>query len=215
MEQSGAEPIARRWAGLCIVAATGPSLTPEVAEICCGHRVIAVNDAYRLLPWADTLYGCDVAWWLHHKGCPEFAGEKVISVHDKRRTAVYSTAKRYGLSVVEGRAGEVFSLDQQRIHYGANGGFQAINLAILRGANPIALVGFDFRGSHFFGDHPAPLKNSSPSRFASWLEIMREAARTLPADIHIINCTPGSAIDCFPRCDLKEVLDGAPARHAA
>jgi hypothetical protein len=215
-DKSGADPIAKRWSGLCVVAATGPSLTPEVAELCRGHRVIAVNDAYRLMPWADTLYACDVAWWHHHKGCPEFAGEKVISVHDKRHDAVYKAARCYGLSIVAGKPGDTFSLDPQTIHYGFNSGFQAINLAILRGASPVVLVGFDFRGSHFFGEHPRPpLKNNSIAQYTRWLEVMRNAAKHLPAEIQIINCTPGSAIDCFPMGDLREVLDGAEARHAA
>jgi hypothetical protein len=65
-------PIEPRWRGAtCIVAATGPSFTAEVAEACRGYPTIAVNDAYRLFPWADILYASDGAW---------FAGERWSSV---------------------------------------------------------------------------------------------------------------------------------------
>ena len=50
-----------QWAGdTCCILATGPSLTPAQAEYAKGKaRVIAVNDAWRLAPWADILYACD------------------------------------------------------------------------------------------------------------------------------------------------------------
>jgi len=39
-------------------------------------RVIAVNDAYRLAPWADILYACEARWWFWHKGVLGFKGVK-------------------------------------------------------------------------------------------------------------------------------------------
>src|SRR6185503_19111154 len=75
------EPVASRGWTDCIVAATGPSLTADVAEQCRGHRVLAVNDAYRRIPFAEALYAGDADWWEVHAGCPDFAGEK-WSAHD-------------------------------------------------------------------------------------------------------------------------------------
>jgi len=39
----------------------------------------------------------------------------------------------------------------------------------------------------------------------------RRAAALLPTDRQIINCTPGSALDCFPFMDLEEALCLSPA----
>lgn len=221
------ETIERRWSGLhCIIAATGPSLNQNVADLCHAahqagtHKIIAVNDAYRLLPFSDVLYACDATWWEVHKGCPGFLGEKwsshgckphPITAADNDKTEV---GKRYGLKLIQGKEADGFSLDQSIIHYGRSSGFQAINLAILFGSTWNGLVGFDMhsrRGRHFFGDHPRPLLNSSS--FESWVPYFRKAAAKLPSHIKIVNCTSGSALDCFPMADLASEL-AADLAHA-
>ena len=209
--------IERRWEGAkAIVAATGPSLTPAVAERCrvarATHKLVAVNDAYKLIPDADLLYGCDSAWWNLHKGCRGFAGEKWSShddnqgkLNDKR-----NTAQAFDLHLVEGVHAEEkgFSFDPARIHYGANSGFQAINLALLFGAAEVILVGFDMRAvdgqQHFFGNHPRPLNN--PGMYPAFIENFKIAARLLPPGIRIINATPDSALTCFPMQPLEDCL---------
>jgi hypothetical protein len=198
----------RRWSGPCIVAASGPSLTPEVAALCDGTRTIAVNDAYQRLPAADVLYACDIAWWTHHRGCPNFRGEKWTSHSLVPKNNKIGVSEPFGLRVIPGADNPGFSLDPVRIHYGNNSGFQAINLAILWGADPIVLVGFDMRPidgrTHFFGEHKAPLR--PPADFRKWIGNFRRAAEMHKAPPVILNATPGSALDCFPMVDLREEL---------
>lgn len=200
--------ISQRWSELVVVAATGPSLTLEVAEACRGRRVVAVNDAYTLLPQADVLYACDGPWWRHHKGCPDFRGEKWSS-HQPRQNDKRAFAEKWGLNLVNGKDGDGFSLDDSVIHYGRNSGFQAANLALLFGGNPVVLVGFDMRVAngmrHFFGSHPKELRNTS--NYANWIKEFEKAAKRLPPHIKVINATPGSAIKCFPMMPLAEALN--------
>lgn len=203
-----------RWTE-CVVAATGPSLTAEAAERCRGLPALAVSDAWRLLPWADVLYSCDVDWWDAHNGCPAFRGEKWSSHGNAARPGVHAhndklpAAEKYCLNLVQGRAAEGFSLDPSVIHYGSNSGFQAINLAILFGAKRILLIGFDLKGrGHFFGDHPKGL-NRCPD-YARFLPPFERAAKLLPEDIRIVNCTPGSALRCFEAMDLHDALSAQP-----
>lgn len=195
-----------RWSA-CVVAASGPSLTADVAASCRGETVLAVNDAYRLFPAAPVLYACDSKWWDVHEGCPGFVGEKWSSHGSAEHNDKTECAVRYDLDLVQGHDREGFSLNHSCIHYGSNSGFQAINLAILFGARRIVLVGFDMSSqgkSHFFGEHPEGLiRNSSYERFIPQFE---RAARRLPADIKIINSTPGSALRCFPMMDLEDAL---------
>ncbi len=203
------ERIAPRFAGRrVIVAATGPSLTPEVAERLRGEIVVAVNDAWRMVPWAVALYACDSSWWRHHEGVPDFTGEKWTSHGLKPPNDKTEIAARYGLRVVAGEMKPGFSLDPTRIHYGQNSGFQAVNLAILWGADPIVLVGFDMRvvedKRHFFGSHPPGLK--SGGSYHVWVKHFERAKAMLPAGIRIINATPGSALGCFERLTLEEAL---------
>lgn len=206
MTVSVLESVEPRWQGeCCIVVAPGPSLTPDVAEACRGDRVIAVNDAYRRVPFADVLYACDARWWGVHGHCRGFAGEKWSS--HGRGNEKLREAGLYGLTVVHGDNGKGFSLDPELIHYGGNGGFQAVNLAILFGACRIVLVGFDMHGSHFFGHHPKPLRNTT--NFEKYIKTFEDAAKMLPAHIQIVNGTPGSALKCFPFVDLVPVREAA------
>jgi hypothetical protein len=212
-------PVARRWEGqTVVVAAPGPSLTAEVAERCRGFPVIAVQDAYRLIPWADVLYGCDAAWWNIHggRGAGDFAGEKWSS-HDGGTNDKTLAAETYGLHLVAGAHGEGFSTDPAAIHYGSNSGFQAVNLAILWGAARIVLVGFDMRTvdgkRHFFGDHPPGLTNEAD--FASFIPPFVRAAAALPAGVSIVNATPDSALTCFPMGALDDALPDPTARGTA
>jgi hypothetical protein len=197
-----------RWTGeTCIVAATGPSLSVEVAEHVedSGKRVIAVNDAYRLLPHADVLYACDAKWWEVHKGCPDFAGERWSSHEAGGSNDKTIAARDYGLHLVPGRSGDAFRTDGM-VAYGGNSGFQAVNLAILFGAVRIVLVGFDMRETggkrHFFGDHPRPLRNGGC--FRRWAERFATAARQLPSGVEIVNATLNSGITCFPFVRLED-----------
>lgn len=194
-----------------IVAATGPSLTEDVAERCRRahatgtHAVLAVSDAWRLMPWADALYSCDRVWWDFNT--TDFKGDKWSSHHlpdnDKQ-----VAARRHGLDLVRGRAGQGFSTEPTHIHYGSNSGFQAVNLALLLGARRIVLVGFDMRlvdgRSHFFGDHPAGLRKTA--NYQNFIRAFEVAAASLPAGVEILNATRGSALTCFPSVDLERAL---------
>lgn len=126
-------------------------------------------------------------------------------------------AKEFGLSVVYGKNGAQFSTNPALITYGGNSGFQAVNLALhkIGWRGRILLVGFDMRATggkrHFFGNHPEPMhSNKSASGLAlyyrNFVEKFARAAAALPKSVEIINCTPGSAIDCFPRMDLADAL---------
>lgn len=208
----------RRWSGRCVVAASGPSLTPEVAEKCRGERVVAVNDAYRILPWAEVLYACDASWWDHHAGCRGFAGERWTSHSLSPKNDKTMVADRLGLRVIEGRGNAGFSRDPRHINYASNSGFQAVNLALLWGADTVVLVGFDMRPvdgkTHFFGRHKPPLLDTS--LWTTWIGNFNKAAEMLwhPRPT-IINATPGSALKCFPMMPLAEALAVEGERAAA
>jgi hypothetical protein len=197
-----------RWEGLVFVAAPGPSLTEDVAERIIGQRVVAIQDAYRRVPFAAVLYGCNVSWWNYHKGCPVFAGEKWSSHGAPDHNNKMTVAQRYGVNLVRGSKGEGFSLDPSLIHYGRNSGFQGVNLTIHLTRNPvIALVGFNMQkvdgNTHFFGEHPREL-NQGPLR--EFIGFFNHAARQLPPHIKIVNCTPNSALQCFPFATLDDLI---------
>jgi hypothetical protein len=219
-----------RWAGgSCIVAAPGPSLTPEVihkvrfARWLNDWRVIVVNDAYKALPHADVLYAVDNGWWQIHGQCQGFTGEKwaaheqdpnprEIHGNDKRELA-----QRFGINLVRGLDGDEFSFDPAVIRYGQNSGFQAINLALLFGATRIVLVGFDMRHvggkSHYFGDHPRELRTASDDVYRKFAPRFARAAAALPKTVSIVNATPESALTCFKMESLDDALREVPREN--
>lgn len=162
-----------------------------------------------MLPFADVLYVCDRHWWdVKWKQDNGFAGERWgsqaanLSIDDDKIASGHRD--KYGLTLIRADYGDGFCYEQDRIHYGHNAGFQAVNLAIQFGAKLIKLIGFDMHWpngkSHFFGDHPDPLANNPD--FRTFIHEFDKAAATLPADIRIVNCTPGSALHCFPFGEL-------------
>jgi len=178
--------------------------------------VLAVQDTYRAMPWADVMYGCDVKWWRQHTPCPDFKGEKWSS-HDNGSNDKRQHAEEFGFQCIRGMAGSTFSTDPEVICYGDCSGFQAINLAILFGATYIVLVGYDmtYRGKgHFFGDHPDGLFQNR--NYENFLHNFDKAAKKLPEGVTIINATPRSALTAFPVKPLEDAIaDGRLHRDRA
>lgn len=186
----------RLWPGSTIVCiGTGPSLTLADVEACRDRaRVIAVNNAYTMAPWADVLYAADNKFWGWKKGAPEFAGLKYT---------IDSPAYHYPVVMLE-NTGD-YGLEQQPtgLRTGYNSGYQAINLAVHFGAARILLLGYDMHGTHYFGDHP----DRTVPPFAACLAAFPTLVDPLKAaGVEILNCTPGSAIPCFPTVPLAEAL---------
>jgi hypothetical protein len=187
---------------MVIVAAPGPSLTPTVAEACKGQRVVAVGEAWQRVAWAEILYHCDANWWNVYKGAAGFQGER-WSLHCSRSNKL-DTAKKYGLRLIASNIGKGFSFDPSFIHEGRNSGFQAINLALLMGGNPIVLVGFDMRGHSHFLQRTNGLKVTK--EYGDFAGEFDNAAKLLPPGIEIWNATPKSGIAGFTRVTLEDVL---------
>lgn len=163
---------------ICILA-TGPSLTAEAVAKVRHLPCIAVSDAYRLAPWACAMVSADKAWWRLHN--PEFAGPK------------------YTLADVP-EVEKVMDLAM-----GSNSGLLACHIAVTRlGAKRLLLLGVDMHGSHFFGRHPEPLKNTKAERFE---QMKKQFANWAPKRVDIWNCNPESGLTCFPRMTLDEALN--------
>jgi hypothetical protein len=107
--------------------------------------------------------------------------------------------------------GEVESVKQVRkvqglIDTGSSSGVLGCYVAYLAGAKRILMFGFDNRGTHFFGPHEGPLKNTTPTRFEMFkLQFERLAYFFKSKNIECLNCTPGSAIKSFPQSSLAEL----------
>jgi hypothetical protein len=182
--------------------ATGPSLTQRDVDACRHLPVIAINDAWELAPWARWLFACDLRWWdaRWNAGVKDFAGEKWT------RDPV--AAKKYRLHYVDSKPLPGLSTDKALIHEGCNSGYQAINLALHRGAKRVLLLGFDAKGTtgktHFFGRHD---ERGLPDR-PDYGDLPEQFAKMQPEKygLEVINCTRDTAITCFKRLGLSDAL---------
>src|SRR5689334_18778228 len=66
------------WSGETVaIVASGPSAKTAGVEALKGRcKVVAIKKSVELVPFADAVYGCDLGWWRHVRGLPEFKGHK-------------------------------------------------------------------------------------------------------------------------------------------
>src|SRR5690554_1164570 len=167
--------------------APGPSATAEDAERVrsAGLPLGAVTSAFELAPWADFIAATDGAWWRRYPDAKQLPGAK------------------YTMHQVKG-------VERVKVpgYVAVNSGVLGLECAKRLGATRILLLGFDMRGSHFFGEYRNGLSNTSEARrrmhlsqYAKWAKANR--------GIEILNCTEGSALKCFPMARLDEYLQDA------
>lgn len=189
--------------GTVVCLGGGPSLHPADVDACRGKAtVIAVNDAWRLAPWADALIASDLSWWNHYKGVPGFTGLKFC---------VQPGADKWpGVMVLRNTGVDGIETDPTGLRTGRNTGAAAINLAVHFGAARVLLLGYDMDAtddahSHWFGAHPKGLRGGSP--YALFRQMFAAMVQPLQAaGIEVINCSRHTALTCFPRRPLAEVL---------
>jgi len=71
----------------------------------------------------------------------------------------------------------------------------------------VLLLGVDLAGAHYHPDHPPPLKNPDAARFTLFRAQFAAYAAQLAHTVEVINCSPSSTLECFPRCTLDEALE--------
>ncbi len=194
--------VPRLWPGSTVVCiGTGPSLTQEDVDFCRDKaHVIAINDAYKLAPWAEVLHAADAKWWTWHKGVPEFAGLKY---------ALQAGAGRFkGVQVLRTLGRDGLSSDPTGLKIGFNSGYTAIGLAVHFGASKIVLLGYDMGRSakglrHYFGNH----RDGSEPPYASCLKAFQTLPKPLAAlGVEVVNASRSTALTCFPRVSLEAAL---------
>jgi hypothetical protein len=201
-----------------VILATGPSLTPDVLSAArCGQvqgswLVYGMNRLWRDFPTLDGFLACN----------PEFfdleweRGLKDIRADKWTWDAV--TAGKYGIRYIEGKWADGFSRDPRVIHYGHSSGFQLPQIACHNGCRRLLLCGYDMRfagdydgknqriGStprHYFGEYGDKELSHWPSvkiKDGVFVELIEqfEQVKRLNPEVEIINCSPGSAMRCFP-----------------
>lgn len=219
------------WRDLAVVIiAGGPSLTQEqVAQVALARerdvlRVIAVNDSYLWAPWADLHYAADAKWHRWHSAGIDKPALGLTAAQVREAWASFPGERcsiQASETVVDERVhilknmhhpanGNGLSLDRGAIATGRHSGFQALNVAILAGTKTGILLGFDGAPAadgrtHWHGDHPRP---SGAAVYKHFRLAFSAAERAIEAaGVSVLNCSPGTAINSFPKVPLERALE--------
>lgn len=203
--------ISKKFSGTVVCVGTGPSLTAASIETARrkGFTLFGCNNVWRMCDLA-VHYACNLSWWNYY-WCDELA-----RIADKWTTNA-EAAQKYGLNWVAEKNAPGLSTDPAVVHHGHGSGYSLVNLAYLMGADRIVLLGYDLKyapdydggarqiGSmprHYFGEYPAALQHWPKVQVRAGihvelLELYRSVAKQ--GAVEVLNATPNSAIDCFPK----------------
>lgn len=170
-----------------IVIAPGESLTQEQCDAVRGAGlIVAVADAFRLAPWCDALAATDRAWWR------------------ERPEAMAMPCRKFSPCKIE----ELEHVSNEFISTQSASGVLGLWVAKMLGALRILMIGFDNRGTHFFGPHTGKLKNTNEYRFKMFEHQFVHLRNHFKIEkIDCRNATPDTALRAFERTTLEEGLE--------
>jgi len=199
-----------------IIIGTGPSLTTE--QIAIAKKAQADKKA--------LLFGVNMAFEFGlnvHLACNrEFYDHYGTDYPGYKWTWDEDCAREHKINHVFGKWAPGLSKDPRYIHYHHGSGPQIINVALHYGMTTMLLIGYDMRfpgkvnnrqyvdRRHYFGEYPPHLQHWPRTGPNGELEgLIKEMETIKPEDygIRIINCTPGSAMTCFPFGELGDFFE--------
>jgi hypothetical protein len=217
-------PVEKRFAGQTIACiATGPSLTLQQVEAARrkGFVLFGCNNVWRDVPDLSLLYACNEEWWVR-SWCDELKQYPA-----EKWTTNKVAADKFSLNWIAEKFDQGLSTNPRIVHHGHGSGYTMLNLAYLMGASRIVLLGYDCKYAPDY-DGRAKKVGSTPRHY--WAEnggeyhssmqhwpifsikdgvhvemVALYASVAMQKVVEIVNCTPDSAIDCFPRADIESL----------
>lgn len=190
-----------------VIIGSGPSLTKAQVDYVYESEatVIAVNDSYKLCPWADMVFACDVKWWIHNR--------EGISYHPNCWTLEDIGChfnKRFDRPILnEIPYTTEFGIYSDKVHHASNSGYVAIQVARILGAKKIILIGFDHQHTdnkrHWFGDHDKKVFSKNADNVDKWVTDIDHLLLHM-SDVDIVNCSLQTAITGCRRSFIENEL---------
>jgi hypothetical protein len=194
-----------------VIQGESPSLySPYMVGIHKKH-VIGINVSYLIGDWVDVAFFGDIGFFLQNQTTlAKFPGLKVccnpqIEKHKWVKYLARDTRKTRGISD-----------DPHMVCWNHNSGSAAISFAVHAGATRIILLGFDMKvnghDQQHWHDLYGRIANKNPKKpqhmpfdrhLRGFADIARDAKRL---GVEIINASPDSAIQEFPKFSVKELL---------
>jgi hypothetical protein len=173
--------------------------------------IVAVNASMFDIPFADAGFTIDNRamreWWPRLLGIsyPQFYA---VPHHILRLAGGPPTRQ---MNFIRRQQGAELTTMPSRITAGGTSGFGALHLAFLRGAKKIVLFGFDYSSGngqwHHNEGHYTFQQQQDAAQWQRWAKNFDRAAVILKGhNVEVINASPESAIQAFPKCSIEEAV---------
>ena len=199
--------MAPEWAGeTAFIVAGGTSVLDQDLSLLRGRRIIVVNSSYEAVPFADILFFGDASWWETHcrrAALIAFAG-RIVTVSAR---AIGQRLLRLRRQVPPpGLSRDPSCVVSERTSLQG-----AINLAVHLGVKRIVLLGADMRRaddgrSHHHSPHPRPNKPGNLTWDIQMAQLRLSVDPLRELGVEVINTSPISRIDWWPRAELGACL---------
>lgn len=190
------------WVGeTAFIVAGGTSVNDIDVGSLKGRRVIVINSSAYNAPWADFLVWNDERWWRKHRDALTgvFKGRIVT-------TCTRVPLRTFGMKKVPAEVGIPTKRNELAMYRTTTQA--AMSLAAHLGVARIVLIGVDLcerNGRlHHHEEHPWPHLADAFEAQKRNLEWTAEPLKR--RGIEVINCSPISLLDCFPKRSLEDVL---------
>lgn len=159
------------------------------------QQCIAINTAYRKVPWANVLFFSDHHFFEQYRDPQgahfwQFSGERIITTAEACKNAggrvEYLDPSELALS--EG--------DHAFSAVDTNSGVQAILLAHLLGAHRIVLLGYDNLPGHWHDG--TPLAHANRVDDDAYATYAADFAKLAECGLDVVNASDRTALTCFP-----------------
>jgi hypothetical protein len=199
---------------------TGPSLTLAQVDTARrkGFALFGVNLVYQHVPDLAVLFCTNESFWDFYWARPDSP-----RLHPcEKWTNSIEAASHYRLNYIASHESHGLGYPDH-IHHGHSSGACLVNLAYLMGATRLVLLGYDMRyapdydgvnrkiGStprHFFGEYVSALQHWPKAAVKDGVHVeLVEHYNSIARQglVEIVNCTPDSAIKCFPMKAIEEL----------
>lgn len=185
---------------LCI--GSGNSLNDGDIEFARSKNVnIAVcNDNYRKASDCQIVLAFDYKWWekYHH--------DVKAKTNAEMWTGATLAAKHFGLHKLTVLPGYGWSTKYGEVHHVGQSGGLLLQCVSWKKPSLILMLGYDMQETdgkkHWFGDHPASFGHQKDWKLD--LPKFDELAKQAPCPV--INCSRETALTCFPRNKIENIL---------
>lgn len=195
-----AEPI---WPGeTCFIIGGGPSLIGFDFERLRHKPVIAINSSIYSMPFAPVCFYADDRWGATNATRMKTYEGMIVTTSNTMPTPETKKMRK-------AHPPPALALDADALAMRRTSTQAAINLAVHFGVNRIVLLGIDMNKApngitHHHAKHPWPVVEGC------WDVQMKELAATAPLlklrGVEVINASPVSRIDWWPKKDIEDLL---------